>query len=273
LTVLGAAAAGTYVAARARGHARPDALPVEVAPHLDEPVPARSAEAPELAGDGAETEEAPTDAVTIVPVTVEAGALSPLHGPGSNGAAVSLPEPAPTSEPEVSAARRRIAGRAELPPARRPSAATIAALAAVAGLLALALGTFAFLSALDDDGSSSVAAATGSSKALALLSKPSTERIPFAGSGGTLVLAVGSAGRAVLLLRGLEPPPPGTTYEAWVVDAAGRSPDPAGLFSGSERVVELTRPVPVGATVAVTIEDEVGSDTPTGRPLLVASRR
>jgi hypothetical protein len=161
----------------------------------------------------------------------------------------------------------------ELPPARRPGPATIGLLAGVAGLLALALGTFAVLSALDDEGSSAtVAAARDSGRALALLSKPSTERVPVVGSQGALVLAVGSGGRAVLVLRGLEPAPSGRVYEAWVVDPVGGPPDPAGLFSGSERVVELTRPVPVGATVAVTVEDVVGSDTPTQPLRLVAVR-
>jgi hypothetical protein len=135
------------------------------------------------------------------------------------------------------------------------------------------LATFAFLAALDDDGTSATtAAARDSGRALALLSKPSTERVPVAGSQGALVLAVGSGGRAVLVLRGLEPAPSGRVYEAWVVDPAGGAPDPAGIFSAGERIVELTRPVPVGATVAVTVEDAVGSDTPT-QPLRLVARR
>ena len=215
--------------------------------------------------------EAPTGAAIMVPVAMEAGSPSPLHGPASNGAAVAVAEPAPAVETEVGSARERVLGSVELP-VRRPSAATIGGLAAVAGLLALVLGTFAFLSALDDDGSSAEAAARDSARALSLLSKPSTERFPVLGSQGALVLAVGSGGRAVLVLRGLEPAPSGSTYEAWVVDPAGGPPDPAGLFTAGERVVELTRPVPIGATVAVTVEDEVGSDTPT-QPLRLVARR
>jgi len=87
--------------------------------------------------------------------------------------------------------------------------------------------------------------------------------------GGAIFLAIAGA---VLVLRGLEPAPSGRTYEAWVVDPAGGPPDPAGVFSAGERVVQLTRPVPVGATVAVTVEDEVGSDTPT-QPLRLVARR
>ena len=232
-------------------------------------MPAPRVDGSEAGEDTPSAAEAPTDAVTMVPVTMEAGALSPLPGPASNGAAVAVAEPAPEAQPDVRA-RERIARPLELPPARRPSAATIAALAAVAGLLALALGIFAFLWALD--GSSAAAAARDSGRALGLLSKPSTERVPLAGSQGALVLAVGSGGRAVLVLRGLEPAPSGKTYEAWVLGAAGGAPDPAGLFSGDERVVELAHPVPVGASVAVTLEDAVGSDTPTERLRLVARR-
>jgi anti-sigma-K factor RskA len=235
------------------------------------PVLAEVFEEAEAAAEAPSAAEAPTDAVTMVPVTMEAGALSPLHGPASNGAAVAVAVPAPEAEPEAERARR-IARPVELPRARRPSAATIAALAAVAGLLALALGIFAFLAALDRDGPSAAAAARDSGRALGLLSKPSTERVPLAGSQGALVLAVGSGGRAVLVLRGLEPAPSGKTYEAWVLDPAGGARDPAGLFSGGERIVELTRPVPVGASVAVTVEDAVGSDTPTQRLSLVARR-
>ena len=251
------------------GVARPPASPEHdgeppepvLVPYLDEPE--AGAEAPPPA-------EAPTDAVTMVPVTMEAGALSPLHGHASNGAAVAVP--APEAEPEATGARERVARPLELPPARRPSAATIGTVAAVIGLLALVLGTFAFVSALDGEDSGAAAAARDSGRALGLLSKPSTERVPVTGSQGTLVLAVGSGGRGVLVLRGLEPAPSGKTYEAWVLDPIGGPPDPAGLFSGSERVVELTRPVPVGASVAVTVEDAVGSDTPSQQLRLVARR-
>lgn len=264
-----------------RGHSRPDVMRDAVQPLPDgrehDAEDLGHASAPSPPEPGAEhvapsAAEAPTGAVTMVPVAMEAGSPSPLHGPASNGAAVAVAEPAPAVETEVASGRERVLGSVELPPVRRPSAATIGALAAVAGLLALVLGTFAFLSALDDGGSSAEAAARDSARALSLLSKPSTERFPVLGSQGAVVLAVGSGGRAVLVLRGLEPAPSGSTYEAWVVDPAGGPPDPAGLFTAGERVVELTRPVPIGATVAVTVEDEVGSDTPT-QPLRLVARR
>ena len=262
-----------------RGHSRPVVPREAVQPspdgrehEIEDPGRASAPTAPEPVAENEApfAAEAPTAAVTMVPVAMEAGSPSPLHGPASNGAAVAVAEPAP--EAGVASEGERGLGSVELPPVRRPSAATIGGLAAVAGLLALALGTFAFFSALDDDGSGAEAAARDSARALSLLSKPSTERFPVLGSQGALVLAVGSGGRAVLVLRGLEPAPSGRTYEAWVVDPAGGPPDPAGVFSAGERVVQLTRPVPVGATVAVTVEDEVGSDTPT-QPLRLVARR
>jgi len=50
----------------------------------------------------------------------------------------------------------------------------------------------------------------------------------------------------------------------WVIE--GETPEPAGTFAGggTQTAFALTRPVPEGATVAVTIEPEGGSESPTG---------
>jgi hypothetical protein len=80
-------------------------------------------------------------------------------------------------------------------------------------------------------------------RALALLAKPSTERIVFQGSRG-LVLAVGSGGRAAILIRGLERAAPGKPYKAWIV-RPGAVPVRAARFVGTERAVFLSvRPRP-----------------------------
>jgi hypothetical protein len=79
--------------------------------------------------------------------------------------------------------------------------------------------------------------------------------------GGLLVT---DGGEAVLLVRSLPPAPAGKAYEVWVVQE-GRS-DPAGILRGS--LVELTRPVPPGARVMVTLEPAHGSAAPSG-PLLI----
>jgi anti-sigma factor RsiW len=69
-------------------------------------------------------------------------------------------------------------------------------------------------------------------------------------------------GVAQLTVTGLPTAPDGKTYEIWVIE--GKTPRPAGLFSGGgKQVVMLTRPAPDGSTVAVTLEPEGGSDTPT----------
>ena len=112
LTVLGVAAE-TYVASRTRNRPRRAHEPrlsvaalhrststCAVAP---EEV-ARPAEPAALESEPEEApeREAPTGAVTMVPVTMEAGALSPLHGPGhgpgSNGSAIAVAEPEAPSE-------------------------------------------------------------------------------------------------------------------------------------------------------------------------------
>jgi hypothetical protein len=86
----------------------------------------------------------------------------------------------------------------------------------------------------------------------------------YQASGGSATLLVDRSGEAMLAVRRLPPPRPGTAYEAWVI-AEGRAA-PAGLFRGS--FVALTRPVPPGATVAVSVEPGTGSRRPTGRLLL-----
>jgi hypothetical protein len=86
----------------------------------------------------------------------------------------------------------------------------------------------------------------------------------YQASGGRATLLVDRSGEAMLAVRRLPPLRPGTAYEAWVI-ADGR-PAPAGLFRGS--FVALTRTVPPGATVAVSVEPGPGSRRPTARLLL-----
>jgi hypothetical protein len=84
--------------------------------------------------------------------------------------------------------------------------------------------------------------------------------------GGRGALLVGADGEAILVVRRLPPAPPGKAYEVWVV-RRGR-PAGAGFLRGS--MVELTKPVPPGTGVAVTLEPETGSRRPTGPFLLKA---
>jgi hypothetical protein len=89
----------------------------------------------------------------------------------------------------------------------------------------------------------------------------------YTAEGAKATLLVGQSGDAVLAVRRLPPRKPGTAYEIWVI-AGGRA-EPAGMLRGPLAV--LTRPVPSGATVAVSIEPSAGSSRPTG-PLLLRAR-
>ena len=152
----------------------------------------------------------------------------------------------------------------EVPRARRPSPLSLAALGVLAGVAAMALGAAAVLSAGASTEKSSdesaprpapqtqaeaPAASPVERRVLALLAKPSTERIAFAGSRG-LVLAVGSGGRAAILVRGLERAEVGRPYRAWIV-ASGVAPTRAAKFVGVERAVFLSRALGPRASVVV----------------------
>jgi anti-sigma factor RsiW len=85
-------------------------------------------------------------------------------------------------------------------------------------------------------------------------------------SGGTggpkLALSVAPSGTAQLAVSGFDAAPAGKIYEAWVI-VAGK-PVPAGYFAGGDKaVVGLTRSVPKGSVVAITLERAPGATTPT----------
>jgi hypothetical protein len=152
----------------------------------------------------------------------------------------------------------------ELPAAERPTSMTLVVLAVAAGIGALTLGVLAGLSALSwgSGGTPSV-----DRQALALLTKTSTERLAFRGSGGRLVLAVGSGGRAAISIRGFEQASSGAPYYAWIVGSG--SPVRAATIDGSARAVFLSRTLAPGDDVVVATQapTDVGPNTP-----LVASR-
>ncbi len=165
----------------------------------------------------------------------------------------------------------------ELPRTHRLSGVTIAALAAVAGVAAIALGMWAFVSSVraqDDAEIVRSAPIDGAARALSLLSRRSSERIPLAGTKGSVVLGVGTRGRGVLVLDGLAIAPAGRSYQAWVVDPGKRPVEhvSAAVFSGVETVVPLAQRVPRGWVVGLTVEQEGGVQAPTQR-LRFAGRR
>ena len=138
----------------------------------------------------------------------------------------------------------------EIPEPRRPSPAPLVVLGLLAGIAAMVVGAFAVVSAArsaEEPAPPAPATPTAAAtprveqQVLALLAKPSTDRVVFHGSGGRLLLVVGSAGRAAILVRGFERAPAGRPYRAWVVGAG--KPVRAGAFTGAERAVFLSVPV------------------------------
>jgi anti-sigma-K factor RskA len=90
------------------------------------------------------------------------------------------------------------------------------------------------------------------------------EAVDLEGANGSLIVT--PSGDATLVARNVDPAPAGKTYEIWVIQ--GKSPSAAGTFAGGDRVaVALTRKVPDGSVVAVTLERAGGVDKPTTTPL------
>ncbi len=94
--------------------------------------------------------------------------------------------------------------------------------------------------------------------------------LPLTRGSGALVRA--SSGEATLVVSGISPAPAGMTYEAWVV--IGDTSRRAGLFTARAPTtsIHLTRRVPAGAVVTVTLERAGGSDRPGGKPIVVSAR-
>lgn len=139
--------------------------------------------------------------------------------------------------------------------------------AAVAACAALGLGIWAasLSSSLDRERS----AREQDRRIVSIVGDPESRQIALSGSHGRLVVA--RSGAAALLVTGLERAPRGKTYEAWVIERG--SPRRAGTFAGGEEqtAVRLTRPVPQGAVVAVTLERAPGVNAPTRSPLTAAT--
>jgi hypothetical protein len=168
----------------------------------------------------------------------------------------------------------------DVPHERRLTPVLLAAVGVLAGIAAMVLGAVAVISASSspEASASQQTAAPGTDSAtsapsaerrvLALLAKPSTERIAFRGAPG-LLLAVGSAGRAAILVRGLEPAVAGTPYVAWIV-RPGATPVRAASFVGTEPAVFLARRLGPRASVVVSTGQPVSG--PAVRNRVVALR-
>jgi len=158
----------------------------------------------------------------------------------------------------------------DLPRARRPSWATLAALAALCGVAAILLGAWALVATVRSDRTESSGT---SSEAVAVLTDSSAERVPLRGSLGRITLVVGTGDRAVLALDGLGAAPAGQAYAVWLVPPGSATPRLAATFSGAVSVVPLEHLVPRGARVGVTLEREPPPDRPSRSIRLSAVRR
>ncbi len=194
---------------------------------------------------------------------------------GRNGSSIDVQEAPGRDAPTASPTKRPLAKPVEFPPERRLSAATLAGLAAAAGIAAIVLGGWAFVSGVGTDragDSSPVSVPTGFEQALTLLARPNAERLALEGSVGRIILVVQPSNDAALVLNGLGEADPAWAYQVWVTPRDSITPRSAGLFSARDIVVPLTSPVPPGAVVAVTLEPATGSLAPTRRPKLRVER-
>jgi anti-sigma factor RsiW len=176
---------------------------------------------------------------------------------GALGRAADGPSPpALLRERILEQARRE---RGVVVPLRRAVAPRIlSAAAAVAAVVAVALGVWGLgLSRELDDVRSE----------LAVLGDPNAQTVRTA--NGEAELVVTPAGDAALVVRRLAPAPKGQDYEIWVFEQG--VPRRAGLFE-EPGVALLTRRVEPGQPVAVTLEPDGGLDAPSGDPLFTASR-
>jgi hypothetical protein len=166
-------------------------------------------------------------------------------------------------------------GDLPLAPEGRLSGTTLLGVAAIVGLLAIGLGTWAFVSRGSGTTTVTVTKSVtqsppGVERAISLLVSQRTQRIPLAHSVGRIVLIVGARGQALLVVDGLAHAPVGKSYQAWVIPPGKNVPISAAVFTGADIVVPLKPVVAPGAIVAVTLERAGGARGPSHAPKLVA---
>ena len=177
--------------------------------------------------------------------------------------AYGVESPAPPPDLRGRILERARAERPNVVPLRPAWRSWTAAVAAVAACAAIGLGIWAATLSRSLDRERS--AKEQQAGVVSILSDPAARRFALSGSHGTLV--VSRTGAGALLVSNLRPAPSGKTYEAWVIQ--GKTPQRAGTF-GEAKPFKLTRPVPQGAVVAVTLERRGGVNAPTTKPLTAA---
>ena len=182
---------------------------------------------------------------------------------GAAGAlAFAVESPAPSPELRASILDSARAERPNVTPLRPRWSVATSALAAVAAVVAIGLGIWAFdLSrSLDDERSAR-------QRLERVLTTPTAAVVRVSGRR-TGTLLVTPSGNATLIVSQLPKAPKGRIYEAWVIK--DNKPVRAGTFpgGGDTVIIPLDRNVPKGAIVAVTLEQVPGADAPHGEILL-----
>lgn len=151
-------------------------------------------------------------------------------------------------------------------PRRSRLVPALSAAAAIAAVVALAVGLWA--TQLSDDLDEAQLALEQERRAAAVLADPDARTVALTSGQGRLV--VSPDGDAVLVLDALDPAPEGMTYEAWIVEDGSASP--AGLFAGADGrdVVGIDGTVEPGDVVAVTVERAGGVDAPENDPIVAS---
>ncbi|MFN2468664.1 MAG: anti-sigma factor domain-containing protein [Gaiellaceae bacterium] len=196
---------------------------------------------------------------------VELQALQEAASALAYGAEGRVPGPHVRARLLAQARKERPAGVVPIKRRRFP-VPVAAALAAAAATVAAAVGVWGL--GLSGSLERERAANGDAARALAIVAHPRSIRYPLFGARGAVVVAPG--GEAALVVRRLAEAPRGKTYELWVV--RGDDPLPAGLFrgGGGSTVVPLTRRVPQGAQVAVSLEPAGGVERLSGTLLFGA---
>jgi anti-sigma-K factor RskA len=144
-----------------------------------------------------------------------------------------------------------------LPQRRRSWTAPLAAAAAIAASVAIGLGVWTATRPATENAFTTV------------VSQPGSRVIPMGDQGA---VAVARDGDAAIVLR-VPKAPAGKTYQAWVIRDDGIKS--AGLFGGGDgaSVVKLSRPVPRGSVVGVTVEQAGGAPQPTQQPFVASGQK
>jgi anti-sigma-K factor RskA len=175
--------------------------------------------------------------------------------------------PAPPAQLRERILERARAERPNVVPLRPrwalPAAAT--AVVAVAATIALAIWAASLSSKLDRERT----ARNSEERVATILASSQAQAVLIGHDRGRLVVT--PSGEAALVLTRLAPAHPGKTYEAWVI--RNGQPRRAGMFDAGRNVtaVALDERVPRGATVAVTEEQDGGTDAPTQKPFVAVS--